>query len=461
MSLSKPMASGRQHVIKSSIWIFGGQFLGQILRLISNLVLTRLLVPEMFGVMAIANTMIVGLSLCTYMGLEHNIIQNSRGDDQDFLDASWAFQIVRGVFIWLAALGISLGLYLANAMELVPAGSVYADESLPSVLAALSFMALIGGFETMNHALAARHMLIDKITKVELGSQLFGLITMITFALIHKSIWALVAGTMVGLIARVILGYVVFPGKINKFLWDKSTLIELFHFGKWILITTIIGFLIQNGDKLILGALITPEMLGIYTIAFFMTSAILEMFSKWASSIVLPTLSRVYRENRAEFKNTYYKYSFPYNAACLFVCGVLINAGYILIEVLYDDRYSAAGLMIHILAISILGSRIVLADQCFVAMGKPKFSAPAKTLQLVTLFGALIPAYRYFGMDGALYVIAGNILLTLPVTWYLLKKLGVLDWKREVITLPFLALGYGFSMLLIATYNAIKGFVFN
>lgn len=457
MSNNQVKPSRRRQVIKSSIWIFGGQFFSQVLRLLSNLIMTRLLIPEMFGVMAIANTMIIGLSLFTYMGLEHNIIQNVKGDDQDFLDAAWAFQIVRGVLIWLAALIISFGLYFANIYGLVPVDSVYADESLPAVLAALSFMAVIGGFESMNRASAARHMLISRMTIVEISSQVLGLIVMIGLALMHKSIWALVAGTIAGFVARVILSYTVFPGARNKFLWDKQTIIELFHFGKWILVTTIIGFLIQNGDKLILGALITPQMLGIYTIAFFLTAAILEIFSKWANAIVLPTLSNVYRENRGELKNTYYKFSFPFNFASLFICGVLFNAGYILIEVLYDDRYIAAGPMIQILSLSILGARTMLAEQCYVAMGRPKLSVPMKVLQLVVLFIMLVPMYRYFGMSGALYVIAGNILLTLPVTWYLLRRIGVLDWKHELITLPALFLGYGFSMLLVICYNSIKG----
>ncbi|NTU70163.1 oligosaccharide flippase family protein [bacterium] len=84
--------SVRHLIIRSSAWVFGGQIGGQLLRLASNLIMTRLLVPEMFGVMAVANTLIVGLQLCSYLGVQHNIIQSTRGDERIFLDTAWVIQ---------------------------------------------------------------------------------------------------------------------------------------------------------------------------------------------------------------------------------------------------------------------------------------------------------------------------------------------------------------------------------
>ena len=97
MSQQQTPPLSRRHVIKSSVWIFGGQFLGQLFRLVNNLIMTRLLVPDMFGVMTVANTVMLGLWLCSYMGIEHNVIQSPKGDDQGFLNSAWTFQVVRGV----------------------------------------------------------------------------------------------------------------------------------------------------------------------------------------------------------------------------------------------------------------------------------------------------------------------------------------------------------------------------
>ena len=53
----------RQRIAHAGIWSIGGYGVAEALRLVSNLVLTRILAPEMFGIMAIANLIMIGLAL--------------------------------------------------------------------------------------------------------------------------------------------------------------------------------------------------------------------------------------------------------------------------------------------------------------------------------------------------------------------------------------------------------------
>lgn len=449
-------AQGKSDVIRSSAFVFGGQIAGQVLRLASNLIMTRLLVPEMFGVMTVANTVIVGLALCSYIGLHHNIIQNSRGDEQTFLNTAWTMQVIRGGFLWMAALLIALGIYFANQLGWFSSESAYADTSLPIIIATLAFVPLIAGFESTKLASAARHMQVGRLALIEIACQIVGLLIMIAIALFYKTIWALVIGTMVSAYAKVVAGYIALPGPRNHFEWEKKSVDDLFHFGKWILITTIMGFFVKNGDKLILGALITPQLLGIYSIAAFMTTALHDVLYRWAGAVPLPVLSRVYREDKADLSDTYYKFNFPFNLVTLFLAGFLFNAGYVVIDMLYDSRYIAAGQMIQILSVALIGSRTVLAEQLFIAIGRPKLSVPMNVVQLIVLFAGVVPAYNYFGIRGALLVISFTVLLTLPLVWYYLKRYGVLNWKKELITLPALFVGFGASKLFVYLYEVFK-----
>ena len=456
MHKSNVTSSVRHLIIRSSAWIFGGQIVGQILRLASNLVMTRLLVPEMFGVMAVANTVILGLQLCSYFGIQHNIIQSTRGDERIFLDTAWTLQILRGVLIWLVALSLSAILYFANLWGYVPVGSAYADSSLPNIIAVISFTALISSFESTKLATASRHMTLGKLTMIELGSQILSLLTMIAFALVKQSIWALVFGALVASLAKMLASHVVLVGTKNKLAWEPKAISELFGFGKWILLTTIMGYFVRSSDKLILAGLISAQLLGVYTVAIFVTNAVQEVMSRWASGVVYPVLSKIHREQPSELIRAYYKFRLPFDALMLFLCGFLFNAGFVITEVLYDSRYEGAGHMIEILSLWLIGSRTIIAEQCYLAVGKSKLSVPMNVLQLVVMFSLLIPTYHYFGMDGALYVIVVSILLTLPLTWYFMNRLRLLDWKRELITLPALLIGYGFSKLFVLAYECIK-----
>jgi O-antigen/teichoic acid export membrane protein len=299
-------------------------------------------------------------------------------------------------------------------------------------------------------------MMLGKLTMIDLGCQALGLLCMIVFALVKQSIWALVIGTLLASLARTLISHIALPGANNKLDWDTSAFKELLGFGKWILLSTIMGYFVRSSDKLILAGLISSQLLGIYTIAIFLTNALQEIMSRWASAVAYPVLSRVHREQPADMAKVYYKLRLPFDVVTLFLCGFIFNAGYILTEVLYDNRYQSAGHMIEILSIWLLGTRTIMAEQCYLAVGKSKLSVPMNLMQLTILFALLIPAYHAFGMDGALYVIALAIITTLPLTWYFMKDLGLLDWKRELITLPAVLAGYVFSKLFVMAYEGIK-----
>lgn len=71
----------------------------QLIRLGSNLILTRLLFPEAFGLMALVQTFMTGLAMFSDIGIGPSIIQNRRGEDPDFLNTAWTIQIGRGVML--------------------------------------------------------------------------------------------------------------------------------------------------------------------------------------------------------------------------------------------------------------------------------------------------------------------------------------------------------------------------
>ena len=438
----------RDSILRASSWIVGGHFSSQIIRLAGNLIMTRLLVPEMFGVMAVANILIVGLQLCSYFGIHHNIIQSHRGDEPIFLNTAWTFQIIRGFIIFLLAIGLAGGLFLANSYGLVSESSAYHNPVLPGVLAALSFTALISGFEATKMITASRSMKFGHTTILELISQVIGLTGMIVWALLDKSIWALVAGTILGTCTRTLLSHWYIQGMSNQLMWDRAIFKELFSFGKWMLLTTILGYLVGSGGQLILAGLIKADVFGVFTIALFMSVALQEVLSKVVTNVTLPVLSKVGRERREELSEVYYKIRFPIDLAILFICGVLFYSGHLITDVLYDHRYANAGHMLEILAVSLFGSRYVLSEQVYIALGKPRLLMPAQILQLLVTFIVIAPVYNAYGLEAAIWVIALTPLLALPVTVYFMIKYGFFNLKKELYVLPALPAGLAIGALI-------------
>lgn len=432
----------RSRIIRAGSWTLGGHFASQFLRLASNLIMTRLLAPEWFGIMALANVIMVGLNMFSDLGLVQGIIHSRRGHEPVYLNTAWTVQILRGIGIWLIASGVGVGVYLLASWQQLPADSVYAAPFLPYVIVALSFNALIDGFASTRLAVANRNLILGRMILVELASQLIGLAFMIGCALVVRSIWALVAGSLVSTLSRVVFSHMFFPGEKNVVQWDRNAFSEIFGFGKWIFLTSILGFLGTSGDRLVLGALADPTTLGIYSIAFFLVDAFRMIFAKVASSVAFPALSEVARDRPHELKRVYYKFRLPVDAVALVAMGGLLAAGSSLIEILYDDRYSRAGWMVGILGILLFEARYSITRQCYLALGKPKLLVPTKALDILFIFGLVPFAYHLYGIDGAIWAVPVSALLTLPLTFYLKVTNSLFDIGRELIVLPFVGIGY-------------------
>ncbi|HAA27014.1 MAG TPA: polysaccharide biosynthesis protein, partial [Cyanobacteria bacterium UBA8553] len=239
------MSSLRKKAIQGTIWTIAGYGASQVLRLGSNLILTRLLLPEFFGLMALVNVFIIGLNLFSDVGLGPSIIQNKRGDDPDFLNTAWTIQVMRGVVLWLGSLLIAW-----------PISHFYAKPELLWLIPIVGLATLISGFDSTALLTLNRQLAVGKLAIFELMGQVISLIVMIVWAKFDPSIRALVAGTFVSAVFQLLWSHRLLPHQPNRFAWDKEAAQKIFTFGKWIFFSTALTFLASQADRLILGKLI-------------------------------------------------------------------------------------------------------------------------------------------------------------------------------------------------------------
>ena len=116
---------------------------------------------------------------------------------------------------------------------------------------------------------------------------------MIGWAFIDRSIWALVGGAICSAVVRVILSHAWLPGTSNRWQWDKLAFREIVHFGKWMFLSSILGFLVNSGDRLLLGGLISSNELGIFSIAYLIPNSVEQIPTKIMADVSFPALSEV------------------------------------------------------------------------------------------------------------------------------------------------------------------------
>jgi O-antigen/teichoic acid export membrane protein len=430
-----------QRSLRALKWSVIGQGLAQIIRFSSSLVMTRLLEPDMFGVMAIVWTITFVLAMLSDVGLRQQAVQSHRGDDPIFLDTAWVVQIFRGFALWLVNLLLALVVHFANSASLFPVDSVYTSQVLPSLMAVGGLTFVIAGFQSTRIWLADRNFDQKRRVQIELIAQACALVVMIAFGYATHSIWVLVLGSLVASLITTVLSHTWMSGHGNRFRIDKDVLGELRHFGKWIFVSSAVSVLAAQGDRLLLGFLVDAETLGLYSIASLIIGVILTAVGKFSGTVSLPALSEIARSDPSKLRRTYYQLRLPIDVLLLFMTGLLYFSGYLLINIFYDSRYSGAGDILQVLALSLFAARYDIGHQAYLALGVPRYFAIINIVKSLSLYTFVLVLYSFGGVKAAILGVAVHEWATLPFLYRFNIKLGLMSLRREAI--PIIALPFG------------------
>lgn len=399
---------------------FGG---GQGLRLAGNLILTRLLVPEAFGLMALVTVVVIGLKMFSDVGIMQSIMRSPRGDDPEFLNTAWTLDVMRGFIIW--------GLACLLAW---PMAQFYGSPELQYIVPVAALVLVFAGLEPSNVDSAARHLSLGRVTLLDLLSQFIGIVTMVVLALMFRSVWALVAGQLVGAVAKLLLMHFGLPGIRNEFRLERRAVRELVGFGKWVFLSTVAGFLALQGDKLILGKFLTLEMLGIYNIGYFLATVPMMLAYALVGRMVIP----VYREtppaaSRANFL-LLRRMRFALTGPLVALSALLAISGVALVEFLYDARYAQSGPILVLLSVAFMVQIMALGyDQIALAMGDSRCFFAVTAVRSALLLGCVLFGVVHYGLIGALLGQGAAFVLTYPFIIWLARRYGAWDPLHDAI----------------------------
>jgi O-antigen/teichoic acid export membrane protein len=450
-------SSLKDRVLRSGGWSIGGNLFGQIIRLGGNLLMTRLLFPGDFGLMSIVQVIMVGLTLLSDVGTSQSLIYHPRGQDPKFRNTAWTMQVIRGFGIWLTSLIAAGVIILGNQHQWFPEGSTYNDPRLPLLIAVSSLQMVIQGFQSSRNALAQRQLQLKKLTLLQIWGQVGSLVVMLAWGWYFQDIWALVAGALVAMTIQTILSHTYLDGEPDSFAWDKQCVSELMGFGRWVFLSSVIGFLANGGDRLLLGGLEDAHTVGVYAIAYLLMSPVQTILWMVVGVIIFPALSEVNRDNPARLGETYAKFQRLVDLALMPLAGMLSMLGPAVVHLFYDARYQQAGHMLSLLSLSLIGSRFLVLEQMFKAKGRSDLNTLAGFLRFLALFIGVPLAHRWAGLDGALVAIVVSTAAAWPLAiWYRLRE-GLPSRASDKWGVPALAAGLLVGWLLSLAFSQWLG----
>lgn len=426
--------------LRATFWTVANYGFSMALRVINSLLLTRLLMPESFGLMALVTTLVVGIGLMSDIGLGTSVIQNPRGDDPVLLNTVWTLQVLR-----------SAGIFVVSLILAWPMSLFYHEPRLMALLPVLGANVLISGFSSTNLHTMYRHMGVRRLFLLDMVAQILGLLATAGCAILFKSVWALVIGTIVSTVCKLSFSYYrrLIPGIRNSFCWDRESVHGLVHFGKWILLSTAFFFFASQADRLILGKLISFSLLGIYGIAYSVSDIPRAIIYAFANRVGFPFIAKMAHLPLPEFRRMFLRYRLPTLLTGAVLLCLMVHLGGILVARMYDQRYYAAAWMVPVLALGLWHTLMYQTTMpALLSLGKSQYQAIGNALYCVTVLVAIPLFFHLNGMFGAVVAVAAS---DLPFYFVLVagaSREGISTWKQDLLATGFLLILLGLGLVL-------------
>lgn len=164
-----------------TVFTMGSQAVKLGTQLISLAVISRMLSPAQFGVMAMATPVLLILNMLQDLGLTQATVQRQVLTQQQASNMFWTS----------VALGLGVGLLLALASPLV--GMFYNDARVGQILLATAPLAVITSVGAQHRALLMRQMKFNKLAMRDMAGVIAGMIAAVVSAEVWHSYWALYA----------------------------------------------------------------------------------------------------------------------------------------------------------------------------------------------------------------------------------------------------------------------------
>jgi O-antigen/teichoic acid export membrane protein len=429
--------------MRGAIWTMLGFGTSQMLRLGFNLIVTRLLYPELFGLISIVFTVVTGLALFCDAGIEPGVIRDPRGGEPDFLNTAWTMQIVRG-----------FGIAVFCALIAWPVSLFYADRRLLWILPVIGLANLASGFNSTSLLTLRRNMRIRQLVTVEIGTQILSGAVMIVWARLSPTYWALVAGAVAAAAIRMAWSHWLLSERHDRLMWERRAVHELLHFGRWVWISSILLFLAAQIDRLILGKLVSWQTLGIYGLAAAIAEVPRTLVGALNNDVIYPSFAKSVVLPRAELRARIVRHRWPLLVVMAVGIAALAVIGDGVMRFLYDKRYASGAWMLPVLALGIWPSALAgTVDSSLFAIGQPRYAASANLLK--TLFTAIgLPiGFLLMGTAGAVLVVAMNDLPYYGRIAHGLWREGLSTWQQDLKATLLLAAILALGLLIRSALN--------
>jgi O-antigen/teichoic acid export membrane protein len=393
-----------------------------VIRVISSILLTRLLTPQVFGIVGIINSLFFVVVLLTDLGFESYIVRHPHADDVYFRNVLWTVHVIRGML--LAAVAVAMAPLVATVLQ-------KPELAVPLEVASLTLA--INGLASFSLIVALRAGAARALSLLDFGLQFFQTALTIALAWWLRNAWAIIVGMIAYSAFRTILSYTLFPHSNQRLAANREMHREFMAWSRIVLASSFLTLLIMQSDKLVLARLLSLPQYGLYALALSIVGVPLGFAGAYMGRIVYPVYSRTWNTDPRGISRVYYAARQRTSLLYSLGTGALIGGAPLLVSILYDVRYRQAATYISLLAVSAaLRLHTLAAAEAITAMGRVTVTLHVNLVRVAWLVVAGIIAFYTAGGLGIICVVGFLEVPALIYSWGALRRAGLLKMRYEI-----------------------------
>ncbi|MGN6123520.1 MAG: oligosaccharide flippase family protein [Sphingomonas oligoaromativorans] len=414
------------------------------MRIVSTIVLTRILAPSDYGVVGVTSAILMVMFMISDFGFGVYIVQHPQGDDPRRLDAIWTIRLFRSILLFVALLALSQ-----------PIAMLLEKPEMGIIIASTSFQFLLDGGSSLASYTAVREQKLGRLSTLDviasIAQTLFGII----LAILLRNFWAILIANLLGGLLRAVLSYAMFEGSRRSFFYDRVEAAALWRFGKTVASAHTLQIMLSNVDKFVLSRLFPLGTFGLYSLASNLAGAPSMFTSLYPNRVLLPTYAATARERPEQLADEYYRTRRLTMIGYLLAMGGFVGMAPAIVHLLYDTRYSEAAIFLRILALApAVALNNYAAREVLIVVGRVKTLFYANIVRMIWLAVAGSTGFAMFGPMGLIVTVG---LIEVPVMfycWFALAQSRLFRLNEELLMLAALGAGIGLGLLCNNLYFA-------
>ncbi len=393
--------------------VLGTQIALNLIRVVSTLILTRLLSPEDYGVLGIIAVVQHSIIMLSDLGVDSYIVRKKLETDKHALDVIWTIKFIR-------LLAIALVLCVAAW----PLAVFFGKPELTWVIMISSLSFVAAAPQSLSMTLAVRQRRIIKISAIDIGISILTLILTVALVTVVQNYWAVLISLIAAGFLRTIVSFVWYADSGHRLSFDRDVANDLWAFARYAFPSSVLTLAIAQVDKVVLGGTMSLAQFGLYMLAVSIAMMPKIFSDNMGMRVLLPAYAQTFREAPEQLPTEFHRMTQFTGPVYGFLVGGLLAFAPVVIAMMYEDRYGDAARYLSILCIPVMFGMInIAATECLFAIGDVRVTYFANLIRLAWLVPTM--AFSYW-MESINVMLAAVALSELPagifLNWWLWRK---------------------------------------